>query len=208
MEHTVTITYETLYEILHREKDRLELQQLDATFFADVQSYLKEKELLVTGSSSDLFSIEEKQKATHQLINIKRILRELYEKREKKIIALALDKSRTRSELIDTARLLQEEKQMFDSLVSLFDRYRDGILMNLLEGVSTKMPDSTQEEPEASKQEEKPTKVVRFTHAVPRFVGLDGEEFGPFDEEDIASLPSEIVNVLISKDRAEEIKEE
>ena len=60
---------------------------------------------------------------------------------------------------------------------------------------------------EANKKEEtKNTKLVRFLYAVPKFVGKELEEYGPFGEEDIANLPSEIADVLIGKGRVEEIK--
>jgi DNA replication initiation complex subunit (GINS family) len=39
----VKITYETLFDLLRREKNRNELQQLDPSFYLDVVSYLKEK---------------------------------------------------------------------------------------------------------------------------------------------------------------------
>ncbi len=51
------------------------------------------------------------------------------------------------------------------------------------------------------------TKLVRFMGYVPKFVGPELEEYGPFEEEDIANLPAEVADVLISKSRAEEIKE-
>ena len=54
----------------------------------------------------------------------------------------------------------------------------------------------------------KPAKLVRFMHSVPKFVGPELEEHGPFKEEDIANLPMEIADVLINKGKAEEIKEE
>ena len=50
-------------------------------------------------------------------------------------------------------------------------------------------------------------KLIRFIHAVPKFVGKDLEDYGPFEEEDIANLPAEIADVLIIKGRVEEIKE-
>ena len=41
---------------------------------------------------------------------------------------------------------------------------------------------------------------------MPKFVGRDLEVYGPFEEEDIANLPGEIADILILKNRAEEIK--
>ena len=55
--------------------------------------------------------------------------------------------------------------------------------------------------------EDKSTKIVRFLYAVPKFVGKELEEYGPFAEEDIANLPGEIADVLITQGNAEEITE-
>ena len=46
---------------------------------------------------------------------------------------------------------------------------------------------------------------VRFLSPVPRFLGPKLEEYGPFDEEDVANLPSIIVDILVEKGRAEGI---
>jgi hypothetical protein len=63
-----------------------------------------------------------------------------------------------------------------------------------------------EKETETNEGKETETKLVRFLHAVPKFVGKELEEYGPFAEEDIANLPSEIADVLINKERVEEIK--
>lgn len=208
----IIITYETLFEILRREKDRLELQKLDNSFFNDVVSYLKEKQNIAEEKEGqqELFTEEEGIKTKKQLDNVKRILRELYERREKKIINMALDKSKTKSDLIDTSALLDGEKLLFNSLVRILDENRESVLLRLL---NCELPGKIEKEEVKEKQSvqstsEKSTKLIRFKHAVPKFVGLEGEEFGPFEEEDMASLPKEIANVLINKGRAEEIKEE
>ena len=51
-------------------------------------------------------------------------------------------------------------------------------------------------------------KLVRFLTHVPKFVGPELEEYGPFESEDIANLPAEIAEVLIDKGKVEEIIEE
>ena len=63
-------------------------------------------------------------------------------------------------------------------------------------------------EKKEKKETPKETKLVRFLHAVPKFVGKELDEYGPFEEEDVASLPVEIANVLITKGRVEEISED
>lgn len=222
----IKITYETLFEILRREKSREELQKLDENFFSNIVDYLKEKEeFAVKGKSNpDLFSFEDEKKNDNQLLNIKRIIKELYERREKKIINIALNKSKTSSNLIDTSALLPEEKLMFEELIKNLDKYRLGILNNILqnklpnlkgerlreEGNIVNRGDIEKEETkeDLETEEENNRKVVRFLHPVPKFVGPELEIYGPFEAEEIAALPNEVVRVLVEKKRAEEIKSE
>jgi len=56
------------------------------------------------------------------------------------------------------------------------------------------------------KEEPNNTRLGRFLNSVPKFVGKELEEYGPFAEEDIANLPVEIAEVLINKGKVEEIK--
>ncbi len=212
MAQEVVITYETLFEILKREKERPDLQRLEPTFFSDTINYIRDKKKILEAKSDSVFAPEERKKTERQLENIYKILKELYERREKKIINLALDKSRTQSNLIDTTSLMKEEKVFFDAATNLLDNYRNAILYAVL---NEKMPfmQSFEEKkpPEAfmsALELKKPTRLVRFAYKVPKFVGPELEEYGPFEEEDIANLPAEIADVLINKSKAEEIKED
>ncbi|MBI4143368.1 hypothetical protein HY487_00625 [Candidatus Woesearchaeota archaeon] len=208
----VLITYETLFELLKRERERSDLQKLEPGFFSDTISYIRDKKKIIDAKSDSVFAPEERKKTERQLENIYKIIKELYEKREKKIIQLALDKSRTQSNLIDTTPLLKEEKVFFDAVTDLLDNYRQAILYTVL---NEKLPFMAPLEDKKQKTEfksaleiSKSTRLVRFSYHVPKFVGPELEEYGPFEEEDIANLPIEIADVLINKGKAEEIKEE
>ena len=209
----VVITYETLFELLKRERERTDLQKLEQTFFSDTIIYIKDKKKILEAKNESPFAVEEKKKTERQLENIYKILKELYERREKKIIALALDKSRTQSNLIDTTSLLKEEKVVFDAMASLLDTYRESILYSVLNEkmpfmASFELKSKEKEDFKAAFELKRATKLVRFTAHVPKFVGPELEEYGPFEEEDIANLPAEVADVLINKARVEEIKED
>ena len=207
----VVITYETLFELLQREKDRADLQKLEPTFFADTISYIKDKKKILEAKTDSLFANEEIKKTERQLENIYKIIKELYERREKKLILLALDRSRTQSNLIDTTPLLKEEKVFFDAATNLLDSYRNAILHAVLNEKMPFMQSLEEKKPSAfisASELRKPTMIVRFTHKVPKFVGPELEEYGPYNEEDIGTLPPEVADVLINKGKAEEIKEE
>lgn len=129
----IRITLETLYDILRNEKKREDLQKVNETFFLDVVGYVREKLALLENKKDDddLFAAGERDKLEYELRSIKRILKEIYEKREKKLIDIALNRSRTQSDIIDTSAMLREEKNFYDQLVDLFDGYRKGVLLNL-----------------------------------------------------------------------------
>ena len=222
----IKITYETLFELLRREKNREELQKLDDTFYLDVVNYLKDKFELVTKPQQDLFSVTEKEKTMRQLHNIQKILRDLYERREKKIINMALNKSRTDSDLIDTNNLLKEENTFFESLNEVLNMFRKGIIINILDGklpliskeVKTKkeLEEEKEEIEEESKEAEKEDfksaeelaiKKIKFLKPTPQFVGPELEEYGPYSVDETIELPIKVADVLINKGNAEEVKE-
>jgi len=189
----INVTYETLYELLRRERSREELQELSDSFFADVIDYIESKKKLL----KDQGMAEQKQKIQKQLDNIHKLIRELYDKRERKIIQMGLTKARTGSDIIDTARLLGNEKQLYDEILAVCSKYRKEILDSILNSKKV----------ESKAAPIKQNTVVRFKQPVPKFIGKELETYGPFDTDDIASLPAEISSVLVKKGRAEEMDE-
>ena len=148
----IKITLETLYDILRNEKKREDLQKLEETFFIDVINYLKEKQtfLATKKDDDDLFASGEKDKLEYEIRSIKRILKEIYEKREKKILDIALNRSRTGSEIIDTSAMLKEEKEFYGQILKIMDDFRRGILLNLFKGeLPTLVPQVSMEKKES-----------------------------------------------------------
>lgn len=131
----VALTYETLYELMRREKGREELQQLDPKFFSQLVGYLRDKETTYgdAGHKNDLFSISERDRLHLEMQNIRRLVKELYERREKKILEMALNRSRTNANIVDTTNLLTEERAFFDQVVSVLDLFRNNVLGSILQ---------------------------------------------------------------------------
>lgn len=208
----VNITYETLFELLKREKDLADLQKLEPDFFNNFVDYLNDKKGILDKEDS-LFSYDEKKKVEKQIDNAKRLIKGIYERREKKILNIALTKSRTKSNVIDTSSLLENEKRFLNEVEKVLNVFRSEVIDTVIDGKhasTAKEEDNINEkninDTNDDKKETKDTKLVRFLHAVPKFVGKELEEYGPFAEEDIANLPLEIADLLINKERVEEIK--
>ncbi|MFH1408277.1 MAG: hypothetical protein ABIH34_00045 [Nanoarchaeota archaeon] len=220
MAEEIAITYETLFELLRREKSREELQKLSERFYDDVQQYIQEKNQVMNQQRSDLFSDEEIEKTQKQLANIQKILREFYDRREKKIFFMALNKSRTGSHVIDTSVLLPNEQQLYHDLVATLNMGRKQALQSLFSARTEAGTSSAPKHhpdplpapaslPSVGLKSEATSDgpvTVRFLKPVPSFVGEDLTSHGPFEAEEIASLPSEVANVLVDRGRAEEIK--
>lgn len=221
----IKITLETLYDILRNEKKREDLQKLDDAFFLDVTEYLKEKQSLLEGTKreDDVFAAGEREKLDYELRSIKRILKQVYEYREKKILDIAMNKSRTGSDIIDTSSMLMEEKEFYQAILQVLDMYRRGILLKIFK---RELPDVKQQrismvseetklkyhEPANLQQFERKTEkrvgekvgmtAVKFIHPVPSFVWKDLKEYGPFDIGDQTDIFPEVADLLVRKGRA------
>ena len=196
------ITYETIYEFLRKEKYEAEIQKLPSTFFNDIINYLKEKKsILEAQKSQDSIFSKEYEKTGKQIQNIRKIIQDVYDRRENKIIQLALFTSKTGVN-IDSVNLLKEEEEMYLSLVRILKIYREGILENLL---ALRNPHVI-ETKDIKKENKEDTKLVKFLYPVPKFMGEDLNIYGPFNFEDVANLPPKVAQLLINKRRAREIK--
>jgi DNA replication initiation complex subunit (GINS family) len=207
----IKITYDTLYDILRREKNSSEVQELDPGFFNNVISYLKEKQELLEGKKNDqgLFGFEEKKKVMQQIENAHKLLKDIYEWREKKIILLARDLSRTNSKIANTENLLEEEKQLFDSILSTLDKFRGGIINKILVGEAPEMAEKLKplkSTSELQEEREASSVLIKFVETVPVFMGPNMEKFGPFEQDQTAELPNEIAQLMIKNNRAVIIK--
>lgn len=205
--NNIRITLETLYDILRNEKKREDLQKLESTFFLDVVSYLREKKALLESKqdSSELFASGEKKKLEYELTSIIRILKEIYERREKKIIDIALNRSKTGSDIIDTSALLLEEKRFYQQILENLDFYRNGILLNIFHG---RLPEINRERaltPQEDHQPQQNLTKIKFIHPTPSFVWKDLKVYGPFEENEETEIFPEVAELLVRKGRAEKV---
>ncbi len=223
-EQDIKITYEVLFDLFRREKNREELQKLDNTFYDDILSYISEKNNILQEKIVRKESKDEIKKVTLQIENIQKILRELYDRREKKIVVMSINQVRIPHSLINTSALLPEERLLFEQLKHDLEHYRTEVLDKLLQekrpnlvqeekraGLgAVQQPDFEQKGQQLNQQSSVVSlyKTVKFLAAVPKFIGEEMEIYGPYQEHDIAQLPHKIAEILIHKGRAEEVHSE
>ncbi|MFW6311615.1 MAG: hypothetical protein ACOC1K_05205 [Nanoarchaeota archaeon] len=208
------ITYETLFEILRHEKNKAELQKLDKDFFKNTSIYIKEKELMFKAESEDNY--QQQQIQLKQLSNIKKIFRDIYFRRMKKIISNAFSLTVTSDSIAEKSSMLKQEKEFFLYLSKVFIKNRSDVLDNILSGKEPSefkvdgIEFSDSEKDEDNEEQEEPKEIngnfmVRFLKDVPKFVGEDLEHYGPYNEDDIATVPKNLADILIKKESVEVI---
>ncbi len=205
-----TITYEFLYDILRREKDRTELQKLEDSFYEKTINYMEEKKQILKSQEEkeSIFTEPEVQKTRKQIENIQKIIKELYESRENKIIKLGIITSKTNNHSDHKENMLDEEKKLYEDITYTLNSYRENLLNNLVRGKKIILKDleklEQNKEPKHLKDRIMPTKMtksVRFVNEVPSFVGTDLNVYGPFQKEDTANIPLDIANLLIKSNK-------
>jgi len=192
------ITYDSIYDALRKEKFKGELQKLDKEFLNEIANYIAEKRIMLKSQEEkdSIFASSSVQKTRNQLVNTSKIIKELYNKRESKIIQLALFSAKSESQVEDYSIMLDEEKELYEAVLQCLKDYRKDILYKVLEGVRLR---ETVEEVEEEKSK------VSILLDIKEFVGEDLKSYGPFQKGDIVSVPEKIKEVLIRTNKAEEI---
>ncbi|MCC5994437.1 MAG: hypothetical protein LM587_02510 [Candidatus Aenigmarchaeota archaeon] len=171
------ISFEFLRKILNEERKSQNLTKLPDNFYENVKVYLEEKRKAVRERKDEI-----------ELRNIERIVENIFNLRERKIVNFAIMSVRAG---VQPSNLTEDEKIFFNRLVEILKERR-----TLVEKIK-------------SNEEKKELEIlVVFKQDFPAFVGIDGQTYGPFKKGDIAKLPEENRKMLVAKGVVEEFKVE
>ena len=117
----VDFTYEDLYELLRTEKFSTDLQSLKETDIKKIADYLTIKQTLLEKQtqSKEFFNQRNVDKIRTEIDNAKRILKDVFEIRERKIINRAIFTSRSESNIRDSTNMLRIEEDIYNQLIAL-----------------------------------------------------------------------------------------
>jgi DNA replication initiation complex subunit (GINS family) len=199
----IKITFETLFDLVRREKNRQELQKLDKDFYQQVISYISEKKHALFKKQGELFMSREKERQKVQFQNIRRLIKDLYERREKKIIHMALSKARTGSDVIDTSPLLSSEREFFEEQVVLFSKYKKQVLLKIINASEAPAPKVTEEKKEPEVKEDSSLKKIKIITDLPKFMGKKGNVLGPYKSGEEVEVDEAVASLLVKKEKAQ-----
>jgi DNA replication initiation complex subunit (GINS family) len=190
------ISLKYLCTLLIREINTDSLQNLPVNIYHEVTVHIE----TLRGSSKE-FAVEE-QIAKVQIEFLFSAIRLLFEARYAKIEASRKvdlgETQKNESGLIDYSNMTREEKFVLDGTLETEKRI-EMILSAILAGRPVVLD-------KISNMLNYKRIPVRFIRPIDRFVGIDMMTYGPYVEEDIATLPSENARALTQYGFAEEIQ--
>jgi DNA replication factor GINS len=171
--------YDELYQAWKTEVTGSSLGALPSDFYSRIASYLrkiKEENRMLDKKTLKAALLE------HEAAHVKRMLQELVWARYRKLVKLTTQTQKLPSEL-----LAFEEAQIFEAFVPFTDAYQQ-FAKNLLQGQAA-----------VNGQETHKRYTLRFSRTIPKIMGVDMKPYGPFNAEDVASLPVENAKVFVKQ---------
>lgn len=170
-----TITFDLIRRIQREEQRSPKLTKIPDNFYDAATSYISQKR-----------QIGEDRKGVLEIKSIERLIEDIFDRRERKIVTAAVNTARTN---IQPENMIDEEKDFFDLVAMTIRQRREAKLRNLF----------------VVEKGDKDGLLV-FKDDVPEFIGSDMKNYGPFKKGDIAKLPEENAKVLIEKGLVENFK--
>ena len=131
------MSFETLFEVLMREKNREDLQRLDRGFFEEAKMYIAREK-----SSLELH--EDFHGAVSRVKQLEDMLLEIYSRRERKILSLASIKAKTNADVFDVSAMLDFEKDTFRKIVDILT-YNRRLIRSQMKGIKIRTENNDQE---------------------------------------------------------------
>lgn len=199
------MNYMMLRKIQQGEKSSPLLTKIDDHFFEDALSYcsILHKRLKTEDKPSRNLILSE------QTQNVEKIIRSIYELREKKIMLAAMSKARGGSP--SDKQFLSGEKQLFNSIYSLLIDTRNTFLdyKDKQNPIPEKVSIKNQKNSEITNKVEPPMNTgnhtaIHILENIPTFIGTDTKQYC-LKKNDIVSVPDALASMLISKHVAETV---
>lgn len=190
------MNYEDLRKFQRMERNAPHLAELDKKFYSELVELIKENRTNYEKSKSveDLKILE----------NIFKISRDIFERREQKIVLKSLRAVKTGE--MEDERIIQMEKTLFDDLKKVLKQNRsdfESVMIGDSVASSAKETREVMANMEAvagnGSPEDLNTVLVRILKNIPKFVSSDMQEYGPFTVSEMKKLPKKEAELLSRK---------
>jgi len=206
---TAEITYKELRKLQEHEKKSPLLTKIHQTFYQQLHDYKK-----TLNTQAEQEENPQKQKLyKDEISNTQKIITNIYELREKKIVQAAL--SQTRGGTPDLNNMLDIERTLYENLTEQITLARQEILLNKkpVQQITSNTeipPEKTKDEPierspTAQPNELNNNQIVQVLQDIPEFIGIDMKKYN-LRKNDVISLSEDMSKPLIKRKVVKPIK--
>lgn len=175
------IDYDELRRIHRLEKNTSKLVEVDDDFIDSLQAFVEVEKKKYLSSLKNFSSSD-----AREFSNLKRIIEEIFQMREKKLLNKALIATHTKE--VTTEKMSKQEDDTFRKMLKVLEAHNE-IYSSLF----------------GEREKEEPSLVsIKILKEVPTFVGTDMQEYGPYSEGSKIKVPSKIAKLLMMRKIAEE----
>jgi len=179
--------YSELLQVYEQEIESDELLKIPSGFYVRAADYVRR--LKEEGRMLDKHSVKANL-LKKEMQNARRMIRGLLRVRGMKIV-----KKAERMEIVPP-ELLTSEEQLICTTISAFSEQFHGFADDILKG----------RPPKVSVVKRNKRVILRFVKEVPSVIGSDMKTYGPFQVEDLASLPVENSDIMVKQGSAEKVE--
>jgi len=202
------MSYSTLQKAWESELKEKELQNIPDTLLHEMREYIAALNRTPTDEETLSGQLTKKEK---EYAN--RMLRELTENRLRKIVT-----REAMGEAIDAQAMTPEEQRLHSNLRQLLTGYRQGAdLPEVKDAPAPAKPTPPKPAPVKRKKpapqpvikpDEVELIVVRFLQPLPAIMGIDMKAYGPFQPEELGTIPAKNAENLIKRGIAKQVEVE
>jgi DNA replication initiation complex subunit (GINS family) len=175
------IDYDELRRIHRLEKNTSKLVEVDEDFIDSLEKFVEEEKRNYLSSLKNFSSSE-----VREFTNLKRIIEDIFQMREKKLLNKALIGVHTKE--VSTEKMARQEEETFNKILKVLQSHND--IHAALFG--------------EKEREESVLTSIKILKDVPTFVGTDMQEYGPYSEGAKIKVPAKIAKLLVMRKIAEE----
>ena len=193
------INYKTLRKIQQIEEKTSILSKIDSEIYLNFSKYINNLNLRFENEKNEQRKIILK----NEINNTKKIIKNIYDQREKKILLTIMSKVRGGDP--NLKNLIKSEKILFESILEIVISMRQKIIENKI----VKKDRSNNKKSNKKKNDDKiindNNKIFLVKENIPEFIGTDTRRYN-LRKNDIITLPKNTSKLLLKRQMAKEIK--
>jgi DNA replication factor GINS len=179
--------YRELVQIYEQEIEKCDLTKIPSDFYVRVADYirqLKEEGRMLNRRAVKASLLK------REIQNARKMTRVIIQVRYVKIV-----KKTERMEKVSPELMTSEEQEICKTISALSEQFHS-LADDILKGHA----------PRVSIVQRHKRTILLFSKEVPSVIGSDMKTYGPFEIEDVASLPIENANIMVNQDYADKVE--